>query len=185
LRRRDAVEIIRCAVSISGAGEFDEGRRERIYRVGIHAEFVVAAMVVLHDACPVLITRAEWSCFQAAHRPHPGLQEPVIGFDRIIPVLVGDVARGGCQLLDHSRVDWCPVGAHLSRAQARRRRISTACPSPSSTKRNRAYSAASRSPGAVPGARGAGRWDWPALGRVRGPAVGRHRSRRPDSWSTC
>ncbi len=43
-----------------------------------------------------------------------GLQAPVIGFDGGTRVLLGDGARGGYQLLDHSRVDRCPVGGYLS-----------------------------------------------------------------------
>jgi hypothetical protein len=56
--------------------------------------------------------------FHAAHRPQPGIQAPVIGFDGVIRVLLGDVTRGGEQLLDHSRVGRCPVGGHLARAPA-------------------------------------------------------------------
>jgi hypothetical protein len=42
----------------------------------------------------------------------------MIGFDGIIRILLGDVARGGYQLLDHSWVGRCPVGGHLGRAWA-------------------------------------------------------------------
>jgi hypothetical protein len=42
----------------------------------------------------------------------------VIGFDGVICVLLGDVARGGYYLLDHSRVGRWLVGDHLSRAHA-------------------------------------------------------------------
>jgi hypothetical protein len=38
----------------------------------------------------------------------------MIGFDGVIGVLLGDVARGGYQLLDHSWVGCCPVGGHFS-----------------------------------------------------------------------
>jgi hypothetical protein len=34
---------------INGAGEFREGGREPISRVGVHAEFVVSAAEVLHE----------------------------------------------------------------------------------------------------------------------------------------
>jgi hypothetical protein len=42
--------------------------------------------------------------FKAAHRPQSRLQASVIGFDRIVCILLGDVARGGYQLLDHLRI---------------------------------------------------------------------------------
>jgi hypothetical protein len=38
----------------------------------------------------------------------------VIAFDGVTRVLLGDVAPGGYQLLDHSRVDRCPVDGYLS-----------------------------------------------------------------------
>jgi hypothetical protein len=37
-----------------------------------------------------------------------------IGFDGVTRVLLGDAARGGYQLLDHSRGRPCPVGGYLS-----------------------------------------------------------------------
>jgi hypothetical protein len=44
--------------------------------------------------------------------------ESVIGFDGVIRVLRGDVARGGYQVIDHSRVRGSPVVGHLRRAPA-------------------------------------------------------------------
>jgi hypothetical protein len=40
--------------------------------------------------------------FEAAHRPQTGLESPVIGFDRIIGVLLDDMARRGQQFVKHS-----------------------------------------------------------------------------------
>jgi hypothetical protein len=42
----------------------------------------------------------------------------VIGFDDVIRVLLGDVARGGYQLFEHSRVGRCPIGIHFGGARA-------------------------------------------------------------------
>jgi hypothetical protein len=42
----------------------------------------------------------------------------VIGFDGIVRILLGDVAGGGQQLIEHPGVGRCPVGAYLARARA-------------------------------------------------------------------
>jgi hypothetical protein len=42
----------------------------------------------------------------------------VIGFNGVIRILLGEVARGGYQLVDHSRVGRCSVGGDLDRARA-------------------------------------------------------------------
>ena len=86
--------------------------------VGIHAEFVVAAVEVLDECVPGTEHSCRAESCQAAHGPQSGRQKPVIGFDGVICVLLGDVARGGYQLLDHSQAGRCPVGGHLGRAQA-------------------------------------------------------------------
>jgi hypothetical protein len=99
-----------------GVGEFGEDRCESIPSIDIPAEFVVATTEVLHERVPSADHPCRAQPFQSAHRPQPGLQTPMIGFDGVIRILFGDVARGGYQLLDHSRVGRCPVGAHLGRA---------------------------------------------------------------------
>jgi hypothetical protein len=50
------------APRLDGEGEFGEGRHESMFRVGIRAEFVVAATDVLDEGVPALITRIERSC---------------------------------------------------------------------------------------------------------------------------
>src|SRR5918998_6676625 len=86
--------------------------------VEIHAKFVVAATEVLHESVSGTDHPCRTKSFETAHRPQPSLQPPMIGFDGIVPVLLGDVAGGGYQLLDHSRVGRCPVGGHLGGACA-------------------------------------------------------------------
>ncbi len=48
----------------------------------------------------------------------------MIGFDGIIRVLLGDVAGGGQQLIEHARIRGSPVGAYLGRAWAVLKRAS-------------------------------------------------------------
>ena len=47
LRCREVGRADRCGARLDGVGEFGEGRREPVFRVGIRAEFVVAAAHVL------------------------------------------------------------------------------------------------------------------------------------------
>jgi hypothetical protein len=42
----------------------------------------------------------------------------MISFDRIIGILLGDVAGGGQQFVEHAGVARCPVGGHLARVGA-------------------------------------------------------------------
>jgi hypothetical protein len=42
----------------------------------------------------------------------------MIGFDAVVGVLLEDMARGGQQLVEHSRVGGCPVGSDLTRVRA-------------------------------------------------------------------
>lgn len=83
---------------------------------GVPAEFVVAAADVLDEfmSCADYASRAE--PFEATHGPEPGLEPSMIWLDRIIPVLLQDMARGQQQLIEHPRISRCPVGAHLARA---------------------------------------------------------------------
>lgn len=49
--------------------------------------------------------------FEAPHRPQPGFEPSVIGFDRVIGVLLQDMAHRGQQLSDYSRVGGRLIGA--------------------------------------------------------------------------
>lgn len=60
--------------------------------------------------------------FQAAHRPEPGLQPPVICLDRVVRVLSDGVQRRGDQLVKHPRIDGRAVGRDLGRDRARAQR---------------------------------------------------------------
>jgi hypothetical protein len=56
--------------------------------------------------------------FQAAHRPEPGFQPPVVGLDRVVRVLLDGVQRRGDQLVDDAGVNGRAVGRDLGRDRA-------------------------------------------------------------------
>jgi hypothetical protein len=62
-------------------------------RVGIDSEFIVAASEVLDEGVPSTDHLGRTKLFQSTHRPQPGLEPTVIGFDGIIGVLLGEVTR--------------------------------------------------------------------------------------------
>lgn len=63
-------------------------------RVGIDSEFIVAASEVLDEGVPSTDHPGQTKLFQPTHRPQPGFEPTVIGFDWIIGVLLGEVTRG-------------------------------------------------------------------------------------------
>jgi len=71
----------------------------------VDAEFVVTAAQVLNEGVPGGDGAQGAIAFQAAHRPQPSLEPPVVGLHRVVSVPVGDVAGGGQQLVKHPRVD--------------------------------------------------------------------------------
>ena len=62
------------APQLDGEGEFGEGRRQPIFRVGIRAEFVVAAAHVLNKSVSGANHSGRTQLFEAAHRPQPSLE---------------------------------------------------------------------------------------------------------------
>lgn len=52
--------------------------------------------------------------FETPHQPQPSLERAMIGCDRVIGVLLGDVADGKCQVVEHARLGLCPVRGHFS-----------------------------------------------------------------------
>ena len=79
------------------------------------AEFVVSTAQVLDERMPATDNLGGADAFQAAHRSRSGLQPAVIGFDRVVGVLLHDVPRLGHELVEHPRVSRGPVGGHLGR----------------------------------------------------------------------
>ena len=107
-----------CRALIRWRGEFGEGCRESMPGVDIDAEFVVAAADVLDEGVPGTDDPGRAEPFESAHRPQPSLKPSVIGFDRVVGVLLGDMACGGCQLIERARVGRRPVCGDLARAEA-------------------------------------------------------------------
>ena len=99
-----------------GEGEFGKGRWEAMLWVEFHAEFVVAAADVLDECVSGTDHAGRAEPFEATHWPQSGLESSMIGLDRIISVLLHNMARGRQQLIEHPRVGRCPVGAQLARA---------------------------------------------------------------------
>ena len=84
-------------------------------QVEIEGQLVVSAAQVLDER----MSSADHSCgaqpFETTHGSKPGLQPAVIGFDRIVCILLGDVAGGGQQLIEYAWICCSPVGGHLGR----------------------------------------------------------------------
>jgi hypothetical protein len=75
----------------------------------------VSAAQVLDERMSATDSLGGADAFQAAHRSRSGLQPAVIGFDRVVGVLLHDVPRLGHELVEHPRVRRGPVGGHLGR----------------------------------------------------------------------
>jgi len=82
-----------------GEGEFGEGRREPMFRVGIRAEFVVAAAHVLDKSVSGANHPSRTQPFKATHRPQSSLEPPMICFDDVIAILLSEMAGSGHQLI--------------------------------------------------------------------------------------
>ena len=63
-------------------------------------------------ACPGADHSDRAQLFEAAHRPQSSLESPMICFDEVIAVLLGEVAGSGYQLVEHTRIRRCFVGGH-------------------------------------------------------------------------
>jgi hypothetical protein len=87
--------------------------------LSIEAEVVVSTAQVLDERMPATDQLGGADAFQAAHRSRAGLQPAVIGSNRVVGVLLHDVARLGHELVDHTRVRRGPIGGHLGRPSRR------------------------------------------------------------------
>jgi hypothetical protein len=88
LRKREADEISAVLPRSDGAREFHEDRCEPMLSVDIHAKFVVTTTEVLDKRVSSTDHPRRAQPFQATHRPQPGLQTTMIGFDSVIRGLV-------------------------------------------------------------------------------------------------
>ena len=75
----------------------------------------MAAADVLDEGVPGGDDSCAAELFEPAHRSQSGLQPSVIGFDRVISVLGGDMAGGGYQLVEHPRVGGRVISDDLNR----------------------------------------------------------------------
>jgi hypothetical protein len=74
----------------------------------------VAAAQILDERVPGADHFGRAKLFETAHRPQSRLESSMIGLDRIIGVLLDDVACGRQHLIEYPRVGGRPVGGHLS-----------------------------------------------------------------------
>jgi hypothetical protein len=80
-------------------------------------KFVMAAADVLDECVP----GGDYSCaaelFEPAHRSQSGLQPSVIGFDRVVSVLLGGMTGGRHQLIEPPRVGSGTISGDLDRGR--------------------------------------------------------------------
>src|SRR5918998_4659727 len=99
LRGVEAVEIVNRGWSDRHDQLVEGSRDPQVYCV-LGSKFVVAAADVLDEG----VSGGDYSCaaeaFEPAHRSQSGLQPSVIGFNRVISVLLGDMAGGGHHLVE-------------------------------------------------------------------------------------
>src|SRR5205085_8330231 len=82
------------------------------------AELVVAAAYVLDEGVSGADHSGGAQLFEAAYRPQPSLESPMICFDKVIAVLLGEMAGSGHQLVEHTRIGRCFVRRHRARVAA-------------------------------------------------------------------
>jgi hypothetical protein len=81
-------------------GEFGECGGEAPGGRGVDGEFIVAAAEVLDEGVSGDDDLGCDVCSQAPHRSEPVLEPAVIGFDRVVGVLLDVMPRGAQQLID-------------------------------------------------------------------------------------
>ena len=108
----------RCGARLNGMGEFSEGCGDPMPRVDAGGEFVVSAAEVLDECVSGTDDVCRMQRVESSHRPQPSFQSSVVSFDGVVCLPLGDMAGDRQQLIKHSGVGRCPVGAHLTRARA-------------------------------------------------------------------
>jgi hypothetical protein len=78
-----------------GKGEFGEARLQPAAGLSIEAEVVVSTAQVLNERMPATDKLGGADAFQAAHRSRSGPQPAVIGFNRVVGVLLHHVPDSG------------------------------------------------------------------------------------------
>src|SRR5918911_7247 len=77
----------------------------------------MAAADVLNERVSSTNDTCAAELFEPAHRLQSGLQPSVIGFDRIVSVLLGDMTGGRHQLIEHPRVGGGTISGDLDRGR--------------------------------------------------------------------
>ena len=99
-------EVVECRAEPGAAGDFG-------------SDLVVTAAQILHDGVTGGEDPRRAVALQAAHRPRPGRQPPVICLDRIMGVLLHGRQGRGDPLIEHPRVNGPAAGGGLGRDGAR------------------------------------------------------------------
>jgi hypothetical protein len=97
-----------------GYHELVECRGNPMVGGDVSGEFIVAAAEVLDKRMPGSQDSRGPAAFQAAHRPEPGFQPPVISLDRVVRVSLHGMQRRGNQLVQDPRVGRGPGGGDLA-----------------------------------------------------------------------
>jgi hypothetical protein len=98
-----------CLAGSDGEGEVVEGDAEPVSTRGLGGDVVVAAAQVLDEGMSCGEDPGGAGTLQAAHRPQPCLQPPVVRLDRVVRVPLNSVQGRGNQLVEDSRVGGCPL----------------------------------------------------------------------------
>src|SRR6185312_11305647 len=77
----------------------------------------MAAADVLDERVPGGDNLYAAELFEPAHRSQSGFQPSVIGFDRVVSVLLGDMTGGRRQLIEHPRVGGRAISGDLDRGR--------------------------------------------------------------------
>ena len=101
-----------------GKGEFSEARLE-LAGLGIEAELVVSTAQVLDERMPAADNLGGADAFSAAHRSRSGLQSAVIGFNRVVGVLLQTCHASGTSSSSKRGYRRGPVRGHLGRPSRR------------------------------------------------------------------
>jgi hypothetical protein len=88
----------------------------------------MAAAQVLHECVPGRDDAQRGDRFQPAHRAKPRFEPTVVGFHRVIRVLLKEVPSAGQQIVDNPRVNRRSVGGDLHRGWPESLRAGEECP---------------------------------------------------------
>jgi hypothetical protein len=103
-------------------GKFGERDADAIVCGNAGREFIVAAAQVLHEGVAAGHRSRGSQAFESTHRPQPGFEPAVVGFDDVVGVPLENVPSTRRELVDDPRIDRRPVGRDLDRSRSERQR---------------------------------------------------------------